>query len=147
MSSIVSDNGKQQKRELSSADDYWEKGFDPFERDGNVENEEPADGAARAVKVLIEKLELDLEPPRSRPRSFDTPIFLGHGDQDENVAMARGKEAAECLRALGFDVSWSEYQGLGHWYSAEMLTDMTIFLRARAGCEKENETFVTGITA
>jgi predicted esterase len=88
---------------------------------------------------LREALELDGEGPVSRPRAFDTPVFLGHGVDDDKVPVVRGREAAACLRAAGVDAEWNEYQGLGHWYSVEMLTDMASFLAHRTGWERENK--------
>lgn len=121
-------------------------GFDPFERDEDeVEDEEGGgdgdgevvDVAASVVRALRERLEMKMEgkDPQSRPKGFDTPVFLGHGDLDEKVHVGWGGEAAECLKKLGVDVSWREYQGLGHWYSPAMLTDIAEFLRSKAGCE------------
>jgi pimeloyl-ACP methyl ester carboxylesterase len=115
-----------------------EEGFDPFEReDGEGDGEEAVnvDIAARVVRVMREMLEMDGEGPTCCPRSFDIPVFLGHGDEDEKVPISRGREAAECLEAAGFDASWREYQGLGHWYSAEMLADMVGFLKSNTGWE------------
>ena len=118
-----------------------EDGWDPFERDGQdgggVEEGDDVDVVVRVVRALRERLEMEVDkraPASSRPRAFDTPIFLGHGDEDDKVPIARGKEAVECLRAAGCDVvSWNEYPGLGHWYSPEMLADMTSFLRDQTG--------------
>ena len=111
-------------------DDEW----DPFQRDDDdeleTEDEEPIDISASAVRALRESLELE-KGPICRPPVFDTPIFLGHGDQDVKVPIAHGREAAECLKAIGFSaVSWNEYQGLGHWFSPQMLTDMVKFLES-----------------
>ena len=37
------------------------------------------------------------------------------------------------LTKIGMDVTWKEYEGLGHWYSAEMIEDIIEFLRERLG--------------
>jgi predicted esterase len=58
---------------------------------------------------------------------------------DDKVPVVRGREAAACLRAAGVDAEWNKYQGLGHWYSAEMLTDMASFLAHRTCWERENK--------
>ncbi|KAK4100154.1 alpha/beta-hydrolase, partial [Parathielavia hyrcaniae] len=109
----------------------WDE-FDPFERedgDGDRVSEQAADVEARVVRALREKLELEhTSQITSRPRSFDTPVFLGHGTEDDKVPVARGKGAAECLRAAGLDAKWRVYRGLGHWYSPTMLADMATFL-------------------
>ncbi|KAL2263280.1 hypothetical protein VTK26DRAFT_7470 [Humicola hyalothermophila] len=130
-------NGDERKEDGADGDEA----FDPFERDGEEEDEDgeegTADVAAAVVKALKEKLEMEGEgrAPKSRPRVFDTPVFLGHGALDEKVHIGWGREAAGCLEKMGMHVSWNEYPSLGHWYSAEMLTDLAEFLRNRAGCE------------
>ena len=58
-----------------------------------------------------------------------TPLFLGHGTDDEKVFLHLGREAASCLRILGMQVFWTEYEGLAHWYSAAMLRDLVDFLQ------------------
>lgn len=47
--------------------------------------------------------------------SFDTPVFLGHGDDDEMVDVALGRQARSVLQKLGFEVTWKEYEQCGHW--------------------------------
>lgn len=58
-------------------------------------------------------------------------VFLGHGVEDEKAFVDLGREAAGCLTVLGIDVCWNEYEGLGHWYSREMLNDIKGFLQQR----------------
>lgn len=124
-----------------------EMGFDPFDRGDESEDEDGEDGEgvlgveARVVKVLREMLEFEGggRRVRSRPKAFDTPIFLGHGTEDDKVPVARGRGAAECLRAAGMQVEWREYNGLGHWYSADMLTDIVSFLANQVGWELEDK--------
>ncbi|KAK3898416.1 Alpha/Beta hydrolase protein [Staphylotrichum tortipilum] len=111
-------------------------GFDPFERDEEDDSGDKGEMTveAQVVRLLREMLEMDGDVgDGSRPKSFDTPIFLGHGTEDDKVPIVRGREAAECLRATGVDVEWKEYPGLGHWYSPDMLTDITAFLQRRLG--------------
>jgi acetyl esterase/lipase len=120
-------------------------GFDPFDRgdedeDGENGEEEALGVEASVVKVLREMLELEGDGGvKSRPKAFDTPVFLGHGTEDDKVPVARGRGAAECLRAAGMHVEWKEYSGLGHWYSADMLTDIASFLADQARWEQEDE--------
>ena len=57
------------------------------------------------------------------------PVFLGHGTADEKVDLKIGKEARSCLDQIGIGVQMVEYPDLGHWYSAEMLSDIFAFLR------------------
>ncbi|KAK4228809.1 Alpha/Beta hydrolase protein [Podospora fimiseda] len=130
----VTEKGEEEVKD----DDEW----DPFQRDDGEDEETTPDKSAAAVRTLRECLELNSDGhkgPISRPKAFDTPVFLGHGDQDPKVPLAHGKEAAECLKVVGFNnVSWNEYQGLGHWYSPEMLTDMVTFLRGQKEAESKS---------
>lgn len=111
-----------------------EAGFDPFERGG--EEEEVVDvkgkGGAGAVEVLREMLELE-SVPEGLSVVEGTPVFLGHGDEDDSVPLRLGKMSAECLGKMGMGVEWREYRGLGHWYSEEMLGDMVGFLKGHSG--------------
>jgi hypothetical protein len=34
---------------------------------------------------------------------------------------------------MGMDVRWKEYDGLGHWYSEDMLRDIVDFLKETPG--------------
>ncbi len=68
-------------------------------------------------------------PLPAKLKMQDTPVFLGHGTKDEKVPISLGRSAASCLEAMHVVVRWEEYDGLGHWYSGEMLRDMVKFLR------------------
>ncbi|KAL2017109.1 hypothetical protein VTK56DRAFT_2581 [Thermocarpiscus australiensis] len=132
--------GHGEEMEMEEGTTRSEEDFDPFDRgdgDDGSEGDVPRDLSANAVRELRERLELEQNggSPTTRPPSFDTPVFLGHGDEDEKVPVARGREATKCLNAAGFDVLWKEYRGLGHWFSADMLADMGSLLRDRAGWE------------
>lgn len=107
-----------------------EGGLDSFERDGGEEVEEGK--GFGAVEVLREMLEWE-SAPRGLSMLEGTPVFLGHGDEDDSVPLRLGRRSAECLGKMGLDVEWREYQGLGHWYSEEMLGDMVRFLKGRSG--------------
>lgn len=94
---------------------------------------------AKALSYL--RSEIDLTPSIS-PSSFSPlfnnhpiPFFLGHGVLDNKVPISLGRGAASCLSAMNVDVEWREYEGLGHWYSEEMLGDLVIFLREKVGWE------------
>jgi len=110
--------------------------FDPFERNdfrlGYIGERGDRGIGARVVRALQERLEIDCYTSASTtlPRIYDTPVFLGHGDQDDNVPISLSRQAAECLQAAGFAViERHEYHGLEHWYSPSMLTDVVKFLR------------------
>lgn len=58
-----------------------------------------------------------------------TPIFLGHGRNDEKVSVSLGGQARRVLEALGCKVSWRDYDE-GHWYKVpEEIDDVVEFLQ------------------
>jgi phospholipase/carboxylesterase len=56
-----------------------------------------------------------------------TPIFLGHGRQDDIVPTARGEASRDALRALGHDVQWQDYP-IAHSVSMEEIADLQRWL-------------------
>jgi len=54
-----------------------------------------------------------------RPR-----IVALHGDADERVPFSYGKKTVESLRALGVEVDFKVYPGVGHTITAEMRRDL-----------------------
>lgn len=65
-----------------------------------------------------------------------TPIFLGHGRNDEKVSVNLGKQARDVFEALGCQLRWKEYDE-GHWYKIpEEIDDIVDFLRNVVGIEK-----------
>lgn len=61
------------------------------------------------------------------------PVFLGHGTKDDRVDIKLGQEAMRCLESVGCDVRMREYEGLGHWTSPEMMSDIFAFLKEKLG--------------
>lgn len=52
-----------------------------------------------------------------------TPIFLGHGRQDDVVELARGTASRDALRALGHEVEWHDYP-MAHSVCMEEIEDL-----------------------
>ncbi|KGO40590.1 Phospholipase/carboxylesterase/thioesterase [Penicillium expansum] len=113
--------------------------FNPFEDD-----EEEAPLVIQAINHIRDILALPMisgnTPPSedSHPSSLShlqTPVFLGHGAEDPKVSAGLGEKMTRILsNGLGMDVTWKEYQGLGHWYRAEdEVEDILSFLRDRVG--------------
>ena len=95
--------------------------------------------AARAIDSL--RTALELQPPTTSstsassdhhrltsPLALSAPFFLAHLTDDEKIPLQYGREAAGCLRSMGLDVVWKEYEGMRHWNSEEMLRDLVEFL-------------------
>lgn len=106
--------------------------FDLFEN--SLDSEETglgmsSDPISRGVEWLREEIDVPAETSATTPlRLKSVPWFLGHGQQDPKVPIKLGREAAEHFQALEFDVTWKEYEDLGHWYSGEMLSDVAQFI-------------------
>jgi predicted esterase len=108
---------------------------DMFERD-----DEGSTGGSkfeRAVEWLCEELQMNERESRNgRSCAMQSmPVFMGHGTADEKVPCQNGRVAAEFLKEIDVDVEWNEYEGLGHWYSEDMLRDVVGFLKGLEGWE------------
>lgn len=107
---------------LPKAQDGTQEGTeDVFEEDSNSIQ----DPYVAAVKALLQELEMETNPTEIGKH---TPLFLGHGKEDEKVDFERGREAAQCLLGLGCNVQWTEYEGLEHWFHGEELMDIVQFV-------------------
>jgi phospholipase/carboxylesterase len=56
-----------------------------------------------------------------------TPIFMGHGSQDNVVVVDRGRASRDALRELGYDVEWHEYP-MAHSVCMEEIADINRWL-------------------
>jgi predicted esterase len=106
--------------------------FDPFERDENGD-EATLDPLTKGAMWLRDELGiLPATDSSSPPRApGDISVFLGHGVEDDRVSVVLGRQASSCLSKLDIETSWREYNGLGHWYSGDMLRDMVQFIHAK----------------
>ncbi|KAL8846482.1 MAG: hypothetical protein Q9221_008426 [Calogaya cf. arnoldii] len=103
---------------------------DVFEREGDGGGE-GGHAAAKAIAFLKEELEMEEIDGSMAVRRI--PLFLGHGVEDERVPVGLGREAAGSVERMGARVEWREYEGLGHWYSAEVLCDLVKNLKETTG--------------
>ena len=101
----------------------------PFAREEHTDEE--VDLPAEAIAWLREELEFPTARSSSPLPFQQTPIFLAHGARDEKVNIDLGRQARDCLGALGAKVEWREYEDLGHWYSGQMLGDLVEFLTGK----------------
>ncbi|KAJ4421734.1 hypothetical protein N0V82_003578 [Gnomoniopsis sp. IMI 355080] len=101
---------------------------DPFEQ-GGVETRPLPELQRIAANTARDIASL---PPLSaaQPVTFpETPVFLGHGRNDEKVSVELGRQARQALEALGCKVCWRDYDE-GHWYKVpEEIDDIVEFLQ------------------
>ncbi|TVY75594.1 Acyl-protein thioesterase [Lachnellula suecica] len=115
-------------------DPFGREEDDPFSHSDDEDddifggNSSAKDLPAEAVAFLRD--EIDMED-KAGMKFQEIPVFLGHGTEDDKVPIDIGREARTCLDLLGAEVQMVEYQGLGHWYSGEMLGDIFNFLREK----------------
>lgn len=57
-----------------------------------------------------------------------TPVFLGHGQRDGIVPMARGTASRDALQGLGMDVQWHDYP-MEHSVCLEEVRDLEAWLQ------------------
>ncbi|KAK4692728.1 hypothetical protein P7C71_g4536, partial [Lecanoromycetidae sp. Uapishka_2] len=68
------------------------------------------------------------------PDYCQVPLFLGHGEADDEVSVELASQAARILRDLGLDLTLKTYAGLGHsWRRPDEIDDIVKFLTARCG--------------
>ncbi|KAH6629540.1 phospholipase/carboxylesterase family protein-like protein [Boeremia exigua] len=104
-------------------------GEDMFERDENDFTKSDSK-FEMAIEWLREELQAEAEEWGGDQLCSvqSIPVFMGHGEEDEKVPCELGRSAADFLRSIDIKVDWKEYEGLGHWYSDEMLRDIIRFL-------------------
>jgi len=93
-------------------------------------------GYGSACRRAVERLGWELGVPVGQGEAFlQTPILLMHGTDNDTVDIELGRRAADCLRKLGGDVVWKEYEGLGHWMSQDELDDVAKWAGSLVGQE------------
>ena len=61
--------------------------------------------------------------------NFDTPVFQGHGDQDEIIPLAVAENASKLYKEIGFkNWSFKTYQGVAHSTSEQELVEAIKFI-------------------
>lgn len=102
---------------------------DLFERpDPSPENKHKSK-IESALSFLREELELTPKDPQTVKAPLRTPVLLAHGTEDPKAPVELGRLGSDFLSEVGFGVEWKEYNGLGHWYSADMLRDIAAFVQ------------------
>jgi predicted esterase len=103
---------------------------DIFARDPS-ELKLPDSKLERAILWLQDELQIEVEEKEKteQPAMKEIPVFMGHGISDEKVPLEFNRLASDFLASLDVKVARKEYQGLGHWYSEDMLRDVIEFLK------------------
>lgn len=71
------------------------------------------------------------EQPVVSEANQQTPIFLCHGDADQVVAFAYGRQSYELLKGLGCGVEFQTYTGMAHSACPRELQDVKDFMVQR----------------
>ncbi|KAH7161535.1 putative acyl-protein thioesterase 1,2 [Dactylonectria macrodidyma] len=103
---------------------------DPFER---CDSDDVRTPLQQAIDELRDEAEVPAAcPTTAQPFPFlSTPVFMGHGTEDEKVQYQHGQQAAKLLEMMGISVDFRTYPGLGHWYSPDMLGHIVEFLHGK----------------
>ncbi|KAE9380806.1 alpha/beta-hydrolase [Stipitochalara longipes BDJ] len=105
---------------------------DPFACAQDDEDDGKRDLRSRAVNFFRESIEME----HKKGIVFQKiPVFLAHGTEDDSVDIKLGREAKKALELIGMDIQMKEYEGLGHWYSEDMLRDIFKFIKERLKIE------------
>ena len=70
------------------------------------------DQLARHFGLVLPSLASQLNGERG-PANRQTPIFMAHGDYDAIIPLRYGRQSAELLESLAYQVEWQDY-GMGH---------------------------------
>jgi len=70
------------------------------------------------------------EDVAGHPQAADlsVPVFIGHGTSDPMVPYEGGRNSADVLKFLGYQVEWHEYP-MGHSICAQEITDISDWLQ------------------
>uniref|UniRef100_A0A0L0NGG0 Acyl-protein thioesterase 1 n=1 Tax=Tolypocladium ophioglossoides (strain CBS 100239) TaxID=1163406 RepID=A0A0L0NGG0_TOLOC len=104
--------------------------------DGNAASPQ-LDPAVKAQLFERNLLQLrNVDNPTKDKTSFGTPVFLGHGADDQVVSVALGEQDTVALRAAEYQVHWGRYENHGHGFKTpEEIDDIVEFMRTQVGLE------------
>ena len=95
---------------------------------------DPQMEAIKFVRDILSLEENDIESLEIDQSSLATPVFLGHGEDDQKVRYKLGEQTTQTLHSLGMLIQWKGYSGLGHWYKIpDEIDDIVEFLRTNIG--------------
>ncbi|KAJ3531754.1 hypothetical protein NM208_g8739 [Fusarium decemcellulare] len=113
---------------------------DEVDGDNPFEDPDEPDEQTSAVKAQVlqrDLLGLDFfDHPSQDTTAVKTPVFLGHGEEDDKVPYQLGEGAAQLIRDAGYQVDWKCYQNQGHWYKIpDQIDDICDFIVSKVGWE------------
>jgi len=83
------------------------------------------------IVALSAWLPLHKQLPGEHQANRKTPIFQGHGDEDNLVIPAFGKISAEHIKAFDSNHTLKIYPGMGHSSCEDEIEDMKLFIQER----------------
>ncbi|KAM0350590.1 hypothetical protein ACHAPU_003074 [Fusarium lateritium] len=125
-----------QLEEIANDDDNDEAQFSGEENPfvSSDSESDSCDASAKVYEYARELLSLECTECPEALLALSTPIFLGHGKEDEKVVPSLGDQACRVLRSVGFEVEWESYEGLGHWYKVpDQIDDIAKFISKKVG--------------
>ena len=87
-------------------DDDRDDGPFLFEKEDENKDLDPSSAAIAFTRDL-----LSLPTSSDQQLCLTTPVFLGHGENDEKIKCKLGEEAVQTLSSLGMKVTWKSYPG------------------------------------
>lgn len=88
--------------------------------------------ALRWISATVRDSDQSPELINDDPKAQMTlPVFLGHGSEDGTVPKERFEDASRSLKAMDFDAQAVLYDGLEHWYSDDMISDLARWIKDR----------------
>ncbi|KAH8820110.1 Alpha/Beta hydrolase protein [Xylogone sp. PMI_703] len=111
-----------------------ENHFGPDSDDSSTSSKQDQTKLDPIVKALKHYRNLlcleELDNPTTQTSSISTPVFLGHGTDDEKVKICFGENARHVLVLIGYKVLWKSYKDQGHWYKIpDEIDDLVGFIR------------------
>ncbi|OAQ60381.1 acyl-protein thioesterase [Pochonia chlamydosporia 170] len=99
------------------------------------EETEMQDKSVKAQTFQRDLLSLQpLDNPMQSLTASRTPVFLGHGSNDNKVPIKLGLAAANAVQNAGYTVMWKRYEGEGHWYKIpDEIDDIIEFIVSKVG--------------
>jgi len=78
--------------------------------------------------------------PIENVSKVNVPVFVYHGDRDDNVPIGQSEKFVSALRSAGKDVQWLELKDMGHSYNTwepgqteQVLSAVDTFLKTKCG--------------